>query len=410
MQAKRELEENVRNIIANSDITLTELGKRITSAESKITQLPETERTMVNLQRRFTLNDNIYTYLMQKRATAGMALAANSTDIRMIEPANPDKVLMIAPRKVFVFIIALLFGMLLPAVMLFFQEVLNDFVRTRDELERITNIPILGLVGHSSTQGTLVVDKNLKSVITESFRTIRLNLNYFTPTKDLKMIGITSSISGEGKTFTSINLAAVNVIAGKRTLLILADLRKPKYEKDLGIQHDRGLSTYLSNQATLAQVTQETVVPGLFAISSGPVPPNPAELVGSQKMIDLLALARQEYDMVVVDTPPLGLVSDFFQLAHLMDVNIYLVRHNYTRRGFFGKINEYHRTGKIPNLCIVINDVSGASSSYGYGYAYSGGYGYGDDYSYGDGYFSDTAPRSIKGFFASLFASKQPQA
>ena len=395
--ARQELEENVRNIIANSDITMADINKRAAQAERDVVKLPETERALVSLQRRFAFNDQIYTYLMQKRAEAGMALAANQTDTRVVEPAEPRKAILIAPKRLTLYSLALTLGLAIPAVLIFLSEVFNDRIRSRDELEQITRIPIVGMVGHSRQQGSLVVTQNLKAVITEAFRTIRLNLNYFVPEKEAHVIGITSSVSGEGKTFTSINLAGISALAGKRTVLLMADMRKPKFENDLGINHEIGLSTFLSRQADLGGIIQPSRLERLDVISSGPVPPNPAELTGSDRMRNLLAELRQQYDVVIVDTPPLGLVSDFYQVAELMDINLYIVRHNYTRRSFLGKINEYHRQGKIRNLCLVINDVSGPSGGYGYGYGETYGYGYG--YGYGEGYFSEEP----KGWFGKLF-------
>jgi hypothetical protein len=188
--------------------------------------LPETERTLVNLQRRFNLNDNIFTYLMQKRAEAGMSRAANTTDARILEPATIRHAAQVAPKPFLLYTLALVIGLLLPGVSLASQELFNNRIRSRFELERITQIPIAGLVGHAPVKGNLVVNKNLKSIITEAFRSIRLNLNYLAPDRKVQLVGITSSVSGEGKTFTALNLAALSALAGKRTLLMLADMRK----------------------------------------------------------------------------------------------------------------------------------------------------------------------------------------
>ena len=380
--ARQELEENVRNIIRNADITQRDIDQRIGEAERQVLRLPETERTLVNLQRRFNLNDNIFTYLMQKRAEAGMARAANTTDARILEMASIRQALQVAPKPVSLYTLALILGLLLPALIIGGRELTNDKIRTRAELERLTRIPIAAVVGHAQGQGNLVVSRSLKSLITEAFRSLRLNLNYMGPEGEARVVGITSSVSGEGKTFTAINLAAVSALAGKRTLLVLADMRKPKNEADLGVDHTRGLSQVLANAAALPDVLQQAPQDNLWVLPSGPVPPNPAELYGSARMVDVLAQLRSQFDYVVVDTPPLGLVSDFMHIVGRMDVNVYLVRHNYTRRPFLERINALHAEGKIPRLALVINDVDQAGKTYGYY-----GYGYGYGYAYAEPYF-----------------------
>jgi tyrosine-protein kinase Etk/Wzc len=393
--ARGELEENVRNIIKSADITRQELDRRIGLAQSQIARLPETERTLVNIQRRFTLNDNLYTYLMQKQAEAGMARAANTTDTRFLEPATVRDAVRIAPQPGMLYLLAVLLGLALPALVLLSAELLNTRIRSRQELERLSPIPILGNVGHAEQDnGELVVQRHLKSPITEAFRTLRLDLNYLAPEGlgktggEALVVGITSSVSGEGKTFTAMNLSAVSAMAGKKTLLILSDMRKPRTDTLLSPTPGPGLSAYLSSQATLEAIIRPSSVLGLDLVEPGVPPPNPAELIGAVAMDALLEHARLNYDLVVIDTPPLGLVSDFLQISDRCNVCLYLVRHNYSRRNYLIRINQYYREARIPGMTLVINDVAATT---GYGYSY--GYGYGYNYGREDAYFEPVSKK-----------------
>jgi len=206
-------------------------------------------------------------------------------------------------------------------------------------------------------------------------RAIRMDLAYLIPDKEHKIITVTSSISGEGKTFLSMNLATIYAISGKRVLLIGADLRKPKIFDDFNLDNSIGLTTYLSGRASLDKVIHKTLVNNLDLIVAGPIPPNPAELLSGDKMTALLAELMEMYEVVIIDTPPVGLVADAFTLMAASDINLYVVRHNYTRRGMLDKINDLYRSGKLKNMSLVVNDfIGGRETGYSYGY----GYGYGD--------------------------------
>ena len=247
-------------------------------------------------------------------------------------------------------------------------------------MESITDIPILGIVGHSQIKSNLIVLDKPKSGISESFRSIRINLSYIAPDKEKKVIAITSSISGEGKTFCSINLASIIALSGKKTLLMGADLRKPKIYDDFGLSNLKGISTYLAKKSTISEIINKTRIENLDIILSGAVPPNPADLLGSARMGELMDELKLKYDYIILDTPPIGLVADSFLLFKYSDVNIYIVRHNYTEARLLEKIDGFYDEGKIENLSIIINDLYAKDAKYGYGYEY--GYGYYSGYGY----------------------------
>lgn len=374
---KKELVENVRNIIANSRIETEELDKRIAVLEKSVDQLPDNERRLVNIQRKFNLNDNIYTYLLQKRAEAGIARAANIPDCQVVEPATDRSASLVAPKKVVVFAIALFFGMLIPTLFALGRIWLNDKILSKEDLEAESSIPIVGMIGNNPGGKNLVAVDNPRGSVTEDFRSIKLNLPYMQPNRNLKVICVTSSVSGEGKTFCSVNLAAVYAISGKRTLVLFADLRRPRIEKDLKIDPDNGLSNVLIGKSALTDVIQQSSIPNLFILPPGPTPPNPAELLGTEKMEAVMEELKGMFDYIVIDTPPLGLVADSLLLIKLSDVVTYIVRHNYTRKIFLRKINEMYEDQRVASLSLIINDIAGDTVGYGYGYGYRyGGYGY----------------------------------
>lgn len=215
----------------------------------------------------------------------------------------------------------------------------------------------------------------------ESFRALRSNLNYFTGSRDHLVFMVTSSVPGEGKSFTTLNLASVLAMAGKRTLIMGADLRKPKLYDDLGLHNDIGLSQYLSGMATVEDILQTTNMENLFLISGGPMPPNPSELLIRPALVDLISNLRRQYDFIIMDTPPLSLVADAFVLSKFADHTLFVVRQDFTHKAALHSVDEYYETGKLQNISILFNDLRKSGLGYGYGY---GGYGYG--YGYGNGY------------------------
>jgi capsular exopolysaccharide synthesis family protein len=262
---------------------------------------------------------------------------------------------------------------------------MNDKILSKEDLENESNIPIVGMVGNSENFGNLVTHNNPRGAVTEDFRSIKLNLPYLQTRKDIQVLCVTSSVPGEGKTFCSVNLASVYAMSGKRTLVLFADLRRPRIDKELEVNTDAGLSNVLIGKSVLADVIQESSVKNLYVLTSGPTPPNPAELLGDRKMDEVMEELKKTFDCIIIDTPPLGLVADSLLMLKYCDVTCYIVRHNYTRKLFLRKINEMFEEKRIQNICLIINDIAGDTVGYGYGYGYRyGGYGY-----HHYGYFED---------------------
>lgn len=376
---QRSLVENVNNLINSIKISVNDINDRIAVIEQSISKLPTTERRLVNIQRKFNLNDNIYTYLLEKRAEAGIAKASNTPDNRIVDRARLTSKSPIRPNTPLIFTLALIFAFISPIIVIIFKDILNDKIINKKDIEDKTNIPILGTVGHSDKSSAAAVIDNPKSAISESFRSLRINLQYMAAGKEKKTIAMISSISAEGKTFCASNLARILSFSGKKTLLFGTDMRKPQIYLDFNIDNKIGLSTYLIGKCKVDEMIKSNIIENMDIIPSGPIPPNPAELLGISKMDELMKQLKSRYDYLVLDTPPISLVSDFFVLMKHVDVNIYIVRHNYTNKNLLSKINELYENGRINNLSIIINDIKPVGIGYGYEYGYGHNYGYYED-------------------------------
>ena len=228
--------ENVNNLIEANHISLGGLNKRMTALEKEIQKLPSTERQLINIQREFNINDQIYTFLLEKRAEAGITKASNTSDHRLLDIARPENALMIKPKTSMNYMMALVLGGLLPLMLLILIEYFNNKIVDKKDIEQQTSVPILGSVGHNEKSFDLPVFENPKSALAESFRSLRANLQYLLKNERHKIISISSTISGEGKTFCAANLAAILAMAGHKTLLVSLDLRKPKIHKIFRLQ------------------------------------------------------------------------------------------------------------------------------------------------------------------------------
>ncbi len=376
---KETIIENIKNLIASASIYEKDLKSRINTFTSDINKLPEVEKNYLILKRKHEYNEQTAIYLQQKKYEASLAKAGTESDHQVIDPARLDSEIPIKPRKSLAYFMAIVFAILLPITFISLRDFFSDTIKSKADLLNSTKIPILGLVGHSDNARSLVISTSSKSIIAESFRSLRTNIQYLAADKSKKIITVTSSIGGEGKTFTTINLAAIFALSGHKTILIGGDLRKPKLHEDFKVDTSKGLSSFLINKSKLSEVIEKTEIDALDVIASGPTPPNPAELLDSSKMRDLIKELNKTYDYVIIDTPPIGLVTDGVILMQYSDVNLYVVRHNYSKTKALGIINNLYNQEQVKNVHIIINDFKQSSSGYGYGYGYgygSSGYGY----------------------------------
>lgn len=403
LTSKRTLLETVNNLVSNTQMSIAEVDKRIGKAELESRNLPHKQRKLIGYQRKFELNQNTYNYLMQRRAEAQILKASNTPDNEIIDIARLERTYKIAPRSSMNYLIALILGLLIPALFLFLRNYFNTTIQDRKDIEKLTSFPIIGQIIESNGKDPLVVINSPKSSIAESFRSVRTNVEYITQSKPKSIILVTGDSQSVGKTFNSINTASIYALYGKKTVLLGFDMRKPKLFQEFGLNNNIGLSTYLSNKDTLDDVIQASgKIPTLDIITSGPIPPNPAELIASDKCNELFKELQERYDYIIIDTPPLGLVTDAFLLMRHSDVNLYVVRQQVTNKNIFASIIKDIEDRNI-KANIILNGIKQEGGygyrygnyKYGYSYAYSYGYGrYGksDGGYYGNGYYGEEDP------------------
>lgn len=370
--ARKSLIENVNNFIGASTQALADIDAQTLEVRRNVQGLPRSERELVNIKRRFDFNDNVYNYLLEKRAEAGIAIASNTVEKTIVDRARLVSNEPISPNKRLILMATIVLGFLFTTAIIIVHDAVNDNLITSRDIEHNSHIPSIGTIPHGtkSEQASIVVT-NAKSAVGESFRSLRVNLQYLTLGSETSVIGITSSVGAEGKTFCSVNLAAAIAQSGKKTVIIDADLRKPKVHTVFNLKNEKGLSNYLIGNCTLKDIINYTTIKGLDIIPSGPIPPNPVDLIGLPRMAELIEDLKHIYNTIIIDSPPVGFVSEFIILMKYTNANLYVVRSNHTNRYHLEKINRLYEDKKISNVSILLNDSKTSLNGYGYRYHYN---------------------------------------
>lgn len=368
---KKTILENINSNAATTEIALQDINNRSARISAEMSRLPSTERQLVGIERKFKLNDAIYTFLLQKRSEAQIARASNAPDYEVIDQARYITAYQTFPKKKLILIIGALVGLLIPFIIIVLRDFLNTQISNKRDVEALTSLPILGHVFHNDGKEKIVVNAAVNSPISESFRSIRTNLQFYAKDNEKQVLLVTSSYSGEGKSFISQNLAAAYALFGKKTLIMGFDLRRPKLFQDFNLSNQKGISTVLINQASVDDIIQKTHIPNLEYISAGPVPPNPLELIASSKTGEMINELKKKYDYIIIDSPPVGVVSDSYLLMGFSDVNIYVVRQGFTHKEAFSNNISHLSQKNVPHVSIVINDVKAKGLLYDYGYEYT---------------------------------------
>jgi tyrosine-protein kinase Etk/Wzc len=365
---KKTIRENVNNSLNTLNISLNEINYRTATLSGQISQMPKTELQLKGIERKFKLNDAIYTFLLQKRSEAQIARASSMPDYEIIDPARTVVGSVVAPKKTLNLIIALLLGLILPTSVIMGRDFFNNKITDPDEIESTTHIPILGKVFHNYRRTSLVVNQYPNSSVTESFRALRTNFEFFSDGGQKQVLLLTSTSSGEGKSFCSINLASAFALNGSRTVLLEFDLRRPKVHQEFGSSNMIGISSYLIDKAIIEDIIMPTQIENLDLISAGPAAPNPAELIASEKTSEFIMKLKEMYDYIIVDSAPAGVLTETYQLMKYSDVNIFVTRMNATIREAFKNTIKAIEANKFSNLAILINDVNAKRDAYKYGY------------------------------------------
>ena len=360
----------------------------------KISDAPVQEKEYLSMSRQQEIQANLYLMLLQKREENNITLASTANNARVIDEPLAGGQIFPTPSQTYMIAFAL--GLALPVGMIFLWGLLQFKIQTRGDVEKITNLPIVGDIPLTpeTTEGAIVVRENRNELMEEVFRSVRTNIQYMLQ-EGQKVILFTSTTSGEGKSFNAGNLACSFAFMGKKVVIVGLDIRKPGLNKVFHLSHkEAGISQYLSDPEhtdllSLCQVS--TVSPNLYILPGGATPPNPTELVARQALDDAIQQLKQHFDYVILDTAPIGMVTDTQLIARVADLSVYVCRSNYTAKSEFKLINELQQDGKLPHLCVLINGIDmnkrETGSYYGYGkYGKYGHYGYGKKYGYGYGY------------------------
>lgn len=368
---RKTISDNITAVQKTTDISIDEMNKRIRKVEAEISRLPGTQRKLGGIERKYRLNDAIYNYLLEKRAEAKITQASNLPDNIIIEPAGMVGGGPISPNIRMNYLIGLLLGLGLPLGFLTLKSGFNSRIETQENIELLTEVPILGKIFHNQRKSNNVMFDYPKSNIAESYRALRTNLEYTFRDIPRKIILVTSSIEGEGKSFNALNLAMSYAQLNRKTILVDYDMRKITgyFAKEEGSLI--GLSSFYNERAKLEEIIINSPHNMLDFIPSGPLPPNPIELLALSKTKELIEILRSSYDCIILDTAPLAQVSDAYLLLEHADIRIIVTRYNYTIKKVFAFVMRDLKQKNIENTCIVLNDNRSYRDQYGYGYGYN---------------------------------------
>jgi tyrosine-protein kinase Etk/Wzc len=393
--------ENLNNVKRTIDLQINSLNHKNQQYNSRINSVPIKEKELLEITRQQGIKQSLYLFLLQKREETAISLAATVSNSQVVDAAigSGGPVL---PNPKNVKMLAVFLGLLVPVGFIYIRELLNDKIVSRPDITKITEAPIFGEIGHSEDKGVLLVRNNKRDVVTEQFRMIRSNIQYMVNTSR-PVILVTSTFSGEGKSFISVNTGAVMALAGKKTVVLEMDIRKPKISKNLDLSRAKGISNFLVGNIPVESLAQPVNgVDNLYVIPCGPIPPNPSEMLLNEKLNELFDYVKKAFDVVIIDTAPIGLVSDAFTLSKYADSTLYIVRMGYTLKKQMHFIEELYKTNKLPRIGLLVNDIK--TSSHYYSYGNYGGYGYGYGYGNSNGYYeaSSNGTGKVKKLFKKI--------
>ncbi|MFD2570782.1 GumC family protein [Spirosoma soli] len=377
---KTSINENIQTMRQQLTRNQNQLMTNNRRMENMIRTVPGKERALLNITRQQAIKNGLYTYLLQKREETALSAASAVSDSRTVDAARTGSK-PVKPVKMTIFMIFSLLGLLIPVGIISAKDALNNRILRRSDVEEATQVPILGEIVKSRqiAADNMIFKPRLQSVIGEQIRALRTNLQFLRsdPHKSQVLL-FTSSISGEGKSFISLNLGASLALVDRTTVILEMDMRKPKLHKSLHIENRAGLSNYLIGEATIDELLRPIIgYENYYIITAGPLPPNPAELLSSPRLAQLFDELKARFDYVLVDSPPVGLVTDSQLIAPFADATMFLVRHDHTPKNYLKMLDTLYKENRFQKLSIILNGV-GEGESYYYSYSY------GDYYSRGD--------------------------
>lgn len=371
---RAELVSSIASIKKGIEVSVAELKKKTAEFEKDISRVPSKERTFLDYSRQQAIKQELYLFLLKKREETAISKSATIANARIIDKAKSNTQ-PFKPRKSLVMMLGVVFGLLIPFAVSFGRDMINTKVSSLEDITSHTSVPILTEISHNVDNNIVAVSMKSRQLVAEQFRSLRTSLQYILSGKNEKVILITSSMSGEGKSFLSINLCTILALAGKKAILLELDLRKPKITNNLGLEK-KGFTNYIIEEKPdwRKWVQPSRVQPNFDVLSSGPIPPNPTELLMMPRMSALMKELKEQYDYIIIDTPPAGMVTDAEILAAHANTTFFIVRHKYTYKQQVHIIEKLLQKQSLPRINVIVNDIPAKNPGYGYGYYY--GYGY----------------------------------
>lgn len=388
---RHNVQTTVNSVLKGLQITQSNIDRQSSRYKSRISNAPKQEKEFMSISRQQEIKATLYIMLLQKREENAITLAATANNGRLIE--EPMPLGLVSPKSKTIYMAALVLGLGIPLAFIYLLNLLRFRIEGHTDVEKLTSVPIIGDIPLSDAiekdTSAIAVRENDNNIMAETFRSLRTNLLFILGDPDKKVVLVTSTISGEGKTFMASNLAVSLALLGKKVILVGLDIRKPGLNKAFKLPHrSKGITQYLSAPQSIdlhSLIQSSGVTDNLHLLLGGPVPPNPTELLARRSLEDAINTLRSEYDYVVLDTAPIGMVTDTLILARVADASIYVCRADYTHKTDYQLINELQEHKRLPNLCTVVNGIDMKKKKYGYYYGYGKYgkyYGYGKKYGY----------------------------
>ncbi len=359
---------SIKSINDGLNIAKKDLLEKDSQFTTKIQNIPTQEREYIELKRRQEVTQALYVYLLQKRKENELSMATTLPPAKILDAAyislGP-----VSPRKMITFFVAIMLGGIIPLLIIYIMDLMNNKIQDKKEYQKLVHVPYLGSIGINKSTNPVIIQEGKVTPLIEMFRQLRTNLQFMITGKKSPVILVTSSVSGEGKSFISINLAISLTLMKKKVILLGLDVRNPMLGEYLKMPKDNnGITMYLSDSEVKLKdiIFESSVSPNLFIIQGGPVPPNPTELLMSNRLEEMIEELKNSFDYIIIDSAPVGVVSDTFQLNRVVDCTIYVLRQNYTSREMTGLINEIYRDNRLNNMSVVLNGTNDIDTFYGY--------------------------------------------
>ena len=380
------VQSSVRNEKNNLQIAQRDLMSKNNENAAHIRAIPRQEREYTEIKRQQSIKEALFLFLLQKKEEKYLSGAVVEPIAKLIDNVGSTGS-PVSPKKPMIMLFFFVIGLVIPIIGIKIRDLMRYQIESKEELEEISNVPVLGEIIKTDQAGHVIIQENNTDSFTELFRLLRTNLLFVMDSSDKQVINMVSSVSGEGKTFVTINLAMSLALLDKKVLIIGLDIRKPKLADYLQLNNDTGITMYLSGHLSKDKLIRPSGIhPNLSVITSGPIPPNPNELLAKPSLDKLIAEYREQFDYIVIDTAPIGVVSDSFSLNRFADLNLYVVRADFTPKKNIADATDLFKHNKLKNLYFVLNAADHSKKIYRQGYGKKYGYGYGFSKKHGNTY------------------------